>query len=100
MATLLDTRRGTRIDHQVVQYKRYPHYPDLNVVTLSTKAPTITATVKQLQDAIENPVSYTHLPESMTAQLIQASDTGKLYTLEPDVYVYEVPCRLQYIQEA
>ena len=40
------------------------------------------------------------LPEGMTAQLIQASDTGKLYTLEPDVYVYEVPCRLQYIQEA
>ena len=57
VATLLDTRRGTRIDHQVVQYKRYPHYPDLNVVTLSTKAPTITATVKQLQDAIENPSS-------------------------------------------
>lgn len=57
VATLLDTRRGTRIDHQVVQYKRYPHYPDLNVVTLSTKAPTITTTVKQLHDAIENPSS-------------------------------------------
>ena len=57
VATLLDTRRGTRIDHQVVQYKRYPHYPDLNVVTLSTKAPTITTTVKQLQDAIETPSS-------------------------------------------
>lgn len=57
VATLLDTRRGARIDHQVVQYKRYPHYPDLNVVTLSTKAPTITTTVKQLQDAIENPSS-------------------------------------------
>lgn len=57
VATLLDARRGTRIDHQVVQYKRYPHYPDLNVVTLSTKAPTITTTVKQLQDAIENPSS-------------------------------------------
>lgn len=40
------------------------------------------------------------LPEGMAAQLIQASDTGKLYTLEPDVYIYEVPCRLQYIQEA
>ncbi len=35
------------------------------------------------------------LPEGMAAQLIQASDTGKLYTLEPDVYIYEVPCRLQ-----
>lgn len=57
VATLLDTHRGTRIDHQVVQYKRYPHYSDLNVVTLSTKAPTITTTVKQLQDAIENPSS-------------------------------------------
>lgn len=57
VATPLDTHRGTRIDHQVVQYKRYPHYPDLNVVTLSTKAPTITTTVKQLQDAIENPSS-------------------------------------------
>ena len=57
VATLLDTRRGTRIDHQVVQYKWYPHYPALNVVTLSTKAPTITTTVKQLQDAIENPSS-------------------------------------------
>lgn len=40
------------------------------------------------------------LPGGLTAQLIQASDTGKLYTLEPDVYVYEVPCRLQYQQEA
>lgn len=57
VATLLDSRRGTRIDHQVVQLKRYPHYPDENVITLSTKAPTLQNKVKNLQDAIANPDS-------------------------------------------
>lgn len=36
VVTLIDSARGTRMDHQVVEYKQYPLHPSLNVVTLSS----------------------------------------------------------------
>lgn len=39
--TLIDTERGIRVEHQIVEYKEYPDEPDRNVVTLSCVPPNI-----------------------------------------------------------
>lgn len=57
VVTLLDRKRKTRINHQIVEKKRYPHYPENNVVTLSTVAPSVQSSVKQIQNQIQNPTS-------------------------------------------
>lgn len=54
---LVDSDKKLMINHQVVQYRRYPFYPEKNVVTLSTVAPSVQRTVKQLQASMENPSS-------------------------------------------
>lgn len=54
---LVDDIKGITIDHQIVQYRRYPFYPEKNVVTLSTVAPKIMSTVKQLEYNQDNPSS-------------------------------------------
>ena len=55
--TLMDAERGTRLAHRVVQYKRYPHYPEKNTVTLSTLPGTISGKVEQSYQAVTNPNS-------------------------------------------
>ena len=57
VVTLLDRKRKTRINHQIVEKKRYPHYPENNVVTLSTVAPSVQNSVRQIQNQIQNPTS-------------------------------------------
>ena len=54
---LVDDIKGITINHQIVQYRRYPFYPEKNVVTLSTVAPKIMSTVKQLEYNQDNPSS-------------------------------------------
>lgn len=54
---LVDDIKGQSLNHQVVQYRRYPFYPEKNVVTLSTVAPKIQSTVRNLQLQIEKPSS-------------------------------------------
>lgn len=48
-ATLVDRHRGTRVDHQVVEYKEYPEESAKNVVTLSTTAPKLESQIKKIQ---------------------------------------------------
>ena len=55
--TLIDIDKNIRLNHSVVEYKRYPYYPEKNVVTLSTVAPKIQSAVKELQSEIKNPDS-------------------------------------------
>lgn len=57
VVTLIDINKNVRINHAVIEYKRYPYYPEKNVVTLSTVAPKIGNTVKELQSEIKNPSS-------------------------------------------
>lgn len=54
---LVDDIKGTSLAHQVVEYRCYPEYPEKNEVTLSTVAPTVTGTVKNIQQQIERPTS-------------------------------------------
>lgn len=57
VVTLIDDKLHASIDHQVVQYEEYPAQPERNVVTLSSVAPQIQNSVKQLKETIENPRS-------------------------------------------
>ena len=54
---LLDRRRKRRIIHKVAGIKRYPKYPEKNVITLSTVTPTIQNSVTSIQTQIEKPTS-------------------------------------------
>lgn len=57
VVTLIDLEHEARVDHMVMEYKRYPNYPEKNMITLSTVAPSIQNTVVNLQEQIENPTS-------------------------------------------
>ncbi|WP_434310358.1 phage tail spike protein [Hominifimenecus sp. rT4P-3] len=57
VVTLIDDKLYASIDHQVVQYEEYPAQRERNVVTLSSVAPKIQNSVKQLKETIENPRS-------------------------------------------
>lgn len=54
---LIDDSRGTAINHQVVEYWDYPHYPEKNDVVLSTSPSRIQSQVTQIGQQIENPNS-------------------------------------------
>ena len=54
---LIDDSRGTAINHQVVEYWDYPHYPEQNDVVLSTSPARIQSQVTQIGQQIENPNS-------------------------------------------
>lgn len=54
---LIDDSRGTAINHQVVEYWDYPHYPERNDVVLSTSPARIQSQITQIGQQIENPNS-------------------------------------------
>lgn len=54
---LMDNIRKSRVIHRVAQYRRYPHQPTQNEVTLSTVPGKITSKVQQTFNAVENPNS-------------------------------------------
>ncbi len=54
---LIDDIKKVSVNYQVVEYQRYPNYPEKNVITLSTSAIKIHNTVKNLKNQIENPQS-------------------------------------------
>lgn len=54
---LIDDTRGAAINHQVVEYWDYPHYPEQNKVVLSTSPARIQSQITQIGQQIENPNS-------------------------------------------
>lgn len=54
---LIDDVKGISILYQVVEYWRYPFYPEKNMVTLSATAPKIQNQVQSIRNEIENPNS-------------------------------------------
>lgn len=57
VVSLIDDIKEIALDYQVVEYWRYPFYPEKNLVTLSSTAPKIQTTVKNIKAEIENPNS-------------------------------------------
>lgn len=86
---LIDRRRKRRVTHRVVQIKRYPHYPEKNEITLSTVAPSIQNTVKNVQQQIEKPTSTFNQIKQAQIQAQTDLITGNLggtyiVTLDPE----------------
>lgn len=54
---LMDRVHHKRLIHRVVQYRKYPHYPEKNTVTLSTLPGIISGKVEQSHNATTNPNS-------------------------------------------
>ena len=54
---LIDEIKDISINYQVVEYWEYPFYPEKNVVTLSSTAPKIQESVKDIKNEITNPNS-------------------------------------------
>lgn len=52
--TLIDDIRDTKIDHQIVEYWKYPYYPEQNTIILSSTARRISAQLKAVQFELEN----------------------------------------------
>lgn len=57
IVTLIDDIKNISINYQVVEYLKYPFYPEKNTVTLSSVAPKIQNSVKNIITQIENPNS-------------------------------------------
>lgn len=57
IVTLIDDIKDISINYQVVEYLKYPFYPEKNTVTLSSVAPKIQNSVKNIITQIENPNS-------------------------------------------
>lgn len=55
VVTLVDRRRKTRVNHQVVEFREYPDHT-LDVITLSKTAPNLKAFVTQVQSAAQDTV--------------------------------------------
>ena len=86
---LIDRRRKRRITHRVVQIKRYPNYPEKNEITLSTVAPSVQNSVKNIQQQIEKPTSNFHQMQQAQIQAQTELITGNLggtyiVTLDPE----------------
>lgn len=57
VVTFIEPTQGLKMNYQVVEYWRYPNYPEKNTVTLSSETPKIQNQVKRIQSMIENPSS-------------------------------------------
>lgn len=86
---LLDIERNTRLQHMVVQYRKYPHSPRQNVVTLSTQPQTIQRQVQEVVQQVKNPVSSFNrqlqaVIESATSKLTGEHGGNYLLTFNTD----------------
>lgn len=80
---LIDDSRGTAINHQVVEYWDYPHYPEQNDVVLSTSPTRIQSQVAQIGQQIENPnSSYNQQQANAVANATNWLTNGKGYKVD------------------
>lgn len=74
---LIDDIKGISLNYQVVERQVYPYYPEKNVVTLSSTAPKIQNTVKNIQVELENPNSNFRQSMQGLINSLAASITGE-----------------------
>ena len=56
VVTLIDRRRGTRVDHQIIEWNEYNH-SYLDSVTLSATQPTINGLIDQIDDDFQDTIN-------------------------------------------
>lgn len=72
VVTLVDKRRKTRIDHQIVEYREYDGDEKENVVTLSSTVPQIKNTIDNIVSGIEEEASKNY--SDMLAAIKHSTD--------------------------
>jgi len=72
VVTLVDKRRKTRIDHQIVEYREYEGNERENVVTLSSTVPQIKNTIDSIKVSMDEEVSKTY--SDMMAAIQHSTD--------------------------
>ena len=80
--SLKDTKRNTETTYQVVKYKVYPHYPEKNVVTLSTNPPSISQKLIDIEEtaveASEAAVEASKEAKNATSWMTDSAN-GRIY---------------------
>ena len=72
--------RNTAINHQVVEYWDYPHYPEKNDVVLSTSPARIQSQITQIGQQISNPNSSYNQQLSPGYLLVEVGGHGNTLT--------------------
>lgn len=82
VVTLVDKRRKTRIDHQIVEYREYDGNGKENVVTLSSTVPQIKNTIDSIKSGIDEEISknYSDMQAAIehSTQLITGAKGGNV----------------------
>lgn len=73
--SLKDIQRETATTYQVVKYKTYPHYPEKNVITLSTAPPSIS---QRLTDIEETAIEASSTAATATSWMTDSAG-GRIY---------------------
>ena len=82
---LMDRVRKTRLVHRVVRYRHYPHYPERNIITLSTLPGTISSKVEQTYNATTNPNSSFQQQLNSNLQNVAAGIVGAKGGFKKDI---------------
>lgn len=71
--TLIDREQSRRVRHQVARYRRWPHHPEKNVVTLSTVPGTISGRLSEVYTAVTDTSGLTPFAQRQAAAIEQAT---------------------------
>ena len=91
--TLIDTQRGMKVKHQVVNYKEYPKEPTRNTVTLSCVPGDIMATVNKTGSIVADEIDRNN--DSLNARIMQVTAImttalgGHVYSTDGEIYVMD-----------
>lgn len=91
--TMIDTQRGTKVKHQVVNYKEYPNEPDRNVVTLSCVPGDIMASVNKtnssITEEIEKNNNWVNDRVMQVTALMSSALGGHVYSTDGEIYILD-----------
>lgn len=93
MLTMIDTQRGMKVKHQVVNYKEYPLEPDRNVVTLSCVAGDIMASVKDTNSSIHTEIEknndWVNSRVMQVTAILTSALGGYVYHTENEIFIMD-----------
>lgn len=91
--TLIDTERGMRVKHQVVNYKEYPDDHNRNVVTLSCVPGDIMTTVQSVSSSITAEIDkskdWANNRVMQVTAILTAGLGGHVYCTENEIYIMD-----------
>lgn len=91
--TLIDTQRGLKVKHQVVDYKEYPNEPDRNKVTLSCVPGDIMASVNNTNSSIKEEIvknnDWVNNRVMQVSAIMTTALGGNVYQTENELFIMD-----------